>query len=149
MKVVIRLLAMARYLMLLRQSREIRRIVQELPVTAQRAVGQLAMSEIRNAARLPQPHLYGSEVEDRYQPWGDAASHALVKAQSRTPQLKLRGVALWLAVVFHETRESNHPSLQVIHREVLGLLGTLKGTYAAHVAASAQREREAEEQQAA
>ena len=131
MKVVIRLLALARFLMLSRQAREIRRIVQELPVSAQRAVGQLAMAEIQNAARLPAPHFYGSEVEDRYQPWGDATQVAYSKAQSRTPQLKLRGIALWLAVAYHETRESAHPQLQGVHRDVLGLLGLLKGTYGA------------------
>ena len=129
MKVVIRLLVLARYLMLARQAREIRRLVQELPVTAQRAVGQLAMTEIRNAARLVSPHLYGSQVEDRYQPWGDATDQAYRRAQQRTPQLKLRGIALWLAVVFHETRDSSHASLQGLHRDVLGLLGLLKGTY--------------------
>lgn len=134
MKVMIRLLALARFLMLSRQAREIRRIVQELPVSAQRAVGQLAMAEIQNAARLPAPHLYGSEVEDRYQPWGDATQVAYSKAQSRTPQLKLRGIALWLAVAYHETRESAHPQLQGLHRDVLGLLGQLKGTYAANAA---------------
>lgn len=134
MKVVIRLLALARYLMLARQAREIRRIVMELPVSAQRAVGQLAMAEIQSAARLPSPHLYGSEIEDRYQPWGDASQQAYARAQSRTPQLKLRGIALWLAVVYHETRESAHPQLQGVHRDVLGLLGQLKGTYAAHAA---------------
>lgn len=137
MKVVIRLLVLARYLMLLRQSREIQRIVQQLPITAQRAVGQLVMAEIRNAARCSQPHLYASRVEDRYQPWGDATQQAFAKAQSRTPQLKLRGIALWLAVVFHETRDSNHANLQSIHREVLGMLGLLKGTYSAHGLAEA------------
>jgi hypothetical protein len=130
MNVVIRLLVLARYLMLLRQAREVRRIVQALPVTAQRALGQLAMSEIRNAARLPSPHLYGSETGDRYQPWGDATQLAFARAQSRAPQLKLRGLALWLAVAFHETRDSNHASLQGLHREILGLLGQVKGTYA-------------------
>lgn len=129
MKVVIRLLALARWLMLNRQARELRRIVQELPVSAQRAVGQLAMAEIQNAARLPQPHLYGSEVEDRYQPWGDATQQAFAKSQSKNAQIKLRGIALWVAVVYHETRESPHPQLQAMHRDVLGLLGVLKGTY--------------------
>jgi hypothetical protein len=132
MKVMIRLLVLARYLMLARQAREIRRVVQELPVTAQRAVGQLAMTEIRNAARLPTPHMYGSESQERYQPWGDATQLAFARAQSRTPQLKLRGLALWLAVAFHETRESPHSSLESLHREVLGMLGQLKGTYAAN-----------------
>jgi hypothetical protein len=134
MKVVIRLLALARFLMLSRQAREIRRIVLELPVSAQRAVGQLAMAEIQQAARLATPHFYGSEIEDRYQPWGDATQLAFAKAQSKTPQLKLRGIALWLAVTYHETRDSAHPQLQGVHRDVLGLLGQLKGTYATHAA---------------
>jgi hypothetical protein len=148
MKVVIRLLALARYLMLLRQLREIRRIVLELPITAQRAVGQLAMSEIRNAARCSQPHLYGSQVEDRYQPWGDATQQAFAKAMSRAPQLKLRGVALWLAVVFHETRDSSHAQLQAIQRDVLGILGQIKGTYAAHAAAPPNGQGESAQQAA-
>ena len=129
MKVVIRLLALARWLMLNRQARELRRLVQELPISAQRAVGQLAMAEIQAAARMPQPHLYGSEAGDRYQPWGDATQQAFLKSQARNPQVKLRGMALWIAVVYHETRESPHPQLQAMHREVLGLLGVLKGTY--------------------
>ena len=95
MKVMIRLLALARFLMLNRQAREIRRIVLELPVSAQRAVGQLAMVEIQHAARLATPHFYGSEIEDRYQPWGDATQLAFAKAQSKTPQLKVRGIAVW------------------------------------------------------
>jgi hypothetical protein len=129
---MIRLLALARFLVLSRQARAIRRIIEELPVSAQRAVGQLAMVEIQTAARSPAPHLYGSEDNDRYQPWGDAASLAFTKAQSKIPQLKLRGLALWLAVTFHETSESPHSHLRAVHRDVLGMLGLLKGTYAAN-----------------
>ena len=132
MKVMIRLLALARYLMLSRQARAIRRIIEALPVSAQRAVGQLAMVEIQTAARSAAPHLYGSEQTDRYQPWGDATELAFAKAQSKVPQLKLRGIALWLAVAFHETSESPHSHLRGVHRDVLGMLGLLKGTYAAH-----------------
>ena len=132
MKLLIRMLVLARYLTLNRQAREIRRIVQSLPVTAQRAVGQLAMAEIQNAAKEANPHLYASENIDRYQPWGDASSLSFSKARSRVPQLKLRGIAVWLAVVYHETRDSQHHSMLEIHREVLGLLGLLKGTYAAN-----------------
>jgi hypothetical protein len=140
MKVVIRLLVLARYLMLSRQAREIRRIVQELPVSAQRAVGQLAMAEIQNAAKSPTPHLYGSTVGDRYQPWGEATQLAFSKSQSKTPQLKLRGIALWLAVAYHETLNSGHSNLQGVHRDVLGMLGLLKGTYAANAVRSMEEE---------
>ena len=132
MKVVIRLLALARFLMLSRQAREIRRIIEELPISAQRAVGQLAMAEIQSAARSPSPHLYGSEAADRYQPWGNATELAYSKAQSKVAQLKLRGIALWLAVTYHETADTRHTHLRAVHRDVLGMLGQLKGTYAAN-----------------
>lgn len=130
MKLLIRALVFCRYIVLNRQVREIKRSIQSLPVTAQRAVGQLAMTEIETASRTPVPHLYGSSSTDIYQPWGDGATLAFNRARSRVPQLKLRGTALWLAIVFQETRESPHASMQTLHRDLLGMLGLLKGTYA-------------------
>ncbi len=130
MKLLIRALVFCRYIVLTRQSREIKRNIQSLPVTAQRAVGQLAMSEIETAGRSPVPHLYGSSSTDIYQPWGDGAALAFSRACSRVPQLKLRGTALWLAIAYQETRESPHASMQTLHRDILGMLGLLKGTYA-------------------
>ena len=129
MKLLIRALVFCRFITLSRQMREIKRTVQAMPVTAQRAIGQISMSEIGAAAHTPVPHLYGSSSTDIYQPWGDGASLAFQRARARVPQLQLRGVALWLAVVYQETRESPHASMQGLHREVLGLLGLLKGTY--------------------
>lgn len=129
MKLLIRALVFCRYIVLNRQAREIKRSIQSLPVTAQRAVGQLAMTEIETASRTPVPHLYGSSSTDIYQPWGDGASLAFSRARSRVPQLKLRGTALWLAIAFQETRESPHASMQALHRDILGMLGLLKGTY--------------------
>jgi hypothetical protein len=52
----------------------------------------------------------------------------------------LRGIATWIAVVFYETENSNHTGLQSIHREVLGFMGELRGTFAR---AAAQRAAEA------
>lgn len=129
MKLLIRALVFCRYIVLNRQAREIKRSIQSLPVTAQRAVGQLAMTEIETAGRTPVPHLYGSSSTDIYQPWGDGAALAFGRARSRVPQLKLRGTALWLAIVYQETRESPHASMQTLHRDILGMLGMLKGTY--------------------
>lgn len=130
MKLLTRALVFFRYIMLNRQMREIKRNIQSLPVTVQRAAGQLAMSEIDAAARSSVPHLYGSSSADVQQLWGDGATLAFKRARSRVPQLKLRGTALWLAIVYQETLESPHASMQAMHREVLGLLGHLKGTYA-------------------
>ena len=91
------------------------------------------MTEIETATRSPVPHLYGSSSTDIYQPWGDGATLAFNRAKSRVPQLKLRGTALWLAIAYQETRDSPHASMQGLHRDVLGLLGLLKGTYSGDV----------------
>ena len=131
MRIVTRLLALARYLMLRRQAQEIRGLIQALPASARRALASLTLREIEAAAREPIPHLYASDSHDRYQPWGTATAESIQRARSSVPQLKLKGIATWLAVVFHETQESPHGELQSIHREVLGFLGQLKGTYAA------------------
>lgn len=137
MSVMLRILILTRSMQLLRQLREVQRVVDALPVSAQRAAASLAMQEMRTAARDPLPHLYGSQQADRYQPWGDTAEQALGRARSGNPQLQLRGLALWLAVVFHETRDSQHPAIRAVHREVLGILGRIKGTYEAAAVAKA------------
>jgi len=38
----------------------------------------------------------------------------------------LRGIALWLAVAYHETKNSPHSSLQPQHRQLMQLLRELK-----------------------
>jgi hypothetical protein len=78
------------------------------------------MGEIQNAARAPVPHLYGSTDVHRDQPWSEAASQAFQKSRSNVAQLKLRGIALWLAIVYHETRDIPHEGLSGVHREILG-----------------------------
>lgn len=135
-----KMLALTRFLMLSRQVKEIRRLIDELPRTARSPLGALVNQELQNAAQLPQPHLYGSQRVDRYAPWGDAAELALSRARSDLAQLRLRGIATWIAVVFYETENSNHARLQSIHREVLGFMGELRGTFAR---AAAQRAAEA------
>jgi hypothetical protein len=136
-KLLTRLLVFCRYTVLNRQLREIKRSVFELPVTAQRAVGNLVMSEIEAATKTPVPHLYGSSSTDVHQPWGDGATLAFTRARSRVPQLRLRGLALWLAIVYQETNDSPHASMQSLHREALGLMGLLKGTYGKPIAEAA------------
>jgi hypothetical protein len=139
MQLLIRLLSTVRFMTLRRQLREMRKIVEGLSPSTRSAVATLTMGEIQNAARAPVPHLYGSQDVHRYQPWSEAASQAFVKSRSSVAQLKLRGIALWLAIVYHETRDMPHPGLAEIHREILGLLGHLKGTYNAPSRAAMER----------
>jgi len=136
-KVLINILALLRYLVLTRQARELKRTIAALPLSAKRALAKLTLAEIEAASQELLPHLYGSTGTDRYQPWGNATALAFERARAAVPQLKLRGIALWLAVTFHETQDSPRPLQQALHREVLGFLGDLKGTYAAHARAQA------------
>lgn len=138
MRVVLKLLTLTRYLILSRQLREMRKLIDALPITARKALGSLTTDELQRAAQAPFPHLYGSELPERYQPWGDATEQALLRARSNVPQIKLRAMALWLTVVYHETENSPHPGLQGIHRDVLGVLGDIRGTYRAAAALRAQ-----------
>jgi hypothetical protein len=132
MTLLTRMLATARYLTLMRQARELRGMIDTLPRSGQRALATLALAEIERVARDPEPRRFGDSGSDPYVPWSNAAHEAFQRAKSPVAQLKLKGMASWIAVVFHETRESPHPSLEAVHREVLGFLGILKGTYAAH-----------------
>ena len=141
MSFLIRLLSTLRYMTLRRQLREMRKIVESLSPSTRAAVATLTMGEIQNAARSPVPHLYGCQDAHRYQPWSEVATQAFGKARSSVAQLKLRGIALWLAVVYHETREMPHAGLADVHREILGLLGHLKGTYAGAAASKMSAER--------
>ena len=137
MTLLTRTLALARYLTLMRQARELRRIIGTLPKSAQRALASLALGEIEKAALDPQPQRYGDTDDDPYRPWSNAATEAFARAKSPVAQLKLKGIATWMAVVFHETKDSPYPMLEAVHREVLGFIGILKGTYAAQARAGA------------
>ena len=48
------------------------------------------------------------------------------RVQSDNLEVRLRGIALWLAVVFHETRDSPHSNLLPQQRNVLRVLRELK-----------------------
>lgn len=134
-----RMLALVRYVTLMRQARELRRIIDSLPKSAQRALASLTLAEIELAAKDPTPGRYGNTDPDPYSPWSNAANDAFARAKSPVAQLKLRGIATWMAAVFHETKDSPHPMMESVHREVLGFLGILKGTYASTPRGAAAR----------
>ncbi|WP_449424923.1 hypothetical protein [Rhodanobacter lindaniclasticus] len=45
---------------------------------------------------------------------------------SNNAEVALRGIALWLAVAYHETKTATQPDLQAQHRQLLQLLRELK-----------------------
>ncbi|WP_199098508.1 hypothetical protein, partial [Dyella sp. ASV21] len=86
---------------------------------------------IGQASRTDFPHLYGTSPQERYLPWGHGTDIGLARARSDNPEVALRGIALWLAVAYHETKESPHSSLQVRHRQLMRVLRELKETHRA------------------
>lgn len=119
-------LVMLRARQLGRQFRDIERIVRALPRRTRERLGELTLREIGQASRNDFPHLYGTAPEARYFPWGQGTEAGYDRARSSNPEVALRGIALWLAVAYHETKNSPYPSLQPQHRQLMQLLRELK-----------------------
>ena len=134
MRLVTRIVAKSRAIRLARQLRDIEAAVHALPVGARRQLALLAMKEFANASRCEFPHLYGSPPEQKYLPWGSGTGIGHERARSDNPQVRMRGIALWLAVAFHETREASTADLQMLHRGLLRVMRQLKESAASEPA---------------
>lgn len=119
-------IVMMRARQLSRQLREIRRCIGLLPARHRSRLNMLTLREIGQASRSEFPHLYGTSPEARYLPWGQGTAAGLERACGNNPEVSMRGIALWLAVAYHETRNSPHPSMQPQHRQLLQVLRELK-----------------------
>ncbi|HUA81403.1 MAG TPA: hypothetical protein VL997_13580 [Dyella sp.] len=126
MQIVTRLIAMNRARQLQRQFRQIDRSISILPKRTRARLGIMTLREIGQASRCEFPHLYATDPEQRYMPWGQGTEIGFSRAQSENPEVSLRGIALWLAVAYHETKESPHTSLQPQHRQLLRILRELR-----------------------
>jgi hypothetical protein len=119
-------IAMMRAHQLGRQFRDIERSIRGLPKRTCTRLSALTLREIGQASRSDFPHLYGTAPEARYLPWGQGTQAGYERARSDNPEVALRGIALWLAVAYHETKNSPHASLQPQHRQLMQLLRELK-----------------------
>ncbi|KAA2286240.1 hypothetical protein [Arenimonas fontis] len=135
MDTMITMLTLWRRWMLARQAEVVRRAVSGLTPEQRRQTADQTLAEIQAAACLPIPHLHGDTQQSLYQPWSPVASRAAQRATDRSVQLRQRGIALWLAVVYHETRQARDPGLQAVHRSVLGILRELRETVKAQAPA--------------
>jgi hypothetical protein len=128
MEMLIRLLTQWRTLMLGRQAQRVREAVRAMTPDQRRQAADFTLAEIRSAAAEPLPHLYGDTGTSLYRPWSPVASTMAHRVQDRSIHLRLRAVGTWLAVVYHETRHAPDGGLQILHRDVLGILRELKET---------------------
>ncbi len=126
MQLVARVVAMSRALRLSRQLRQIEAAITDLSAPLRDTLASLTVKELANAARAEFPHLYGSTPDKVYQTWGEGAEVGLERARSDNAQVRVRGIALWIAVVYHETENADHAALTSVHKQVLRLLRVIK-----------------------
>lgn len=127
MRIVTRIIALSRSIQLNRQFREIEKTIAELPLASRRQLAAIAMREFATAAKCEVPHLYCTpDNEQRYQPWGTGTELGFARVRSDNPQVKLRGIALWLTVAYYETKDSKYGEVQNLHRALMRTLRILK-----------------------
>ena len=121
-----RLVATKRAYQLQREYKEIDKLVEALARPARVQLAQLTLKEFSTAAKTEFPHLYGTPPDERYSPWGSGTVTGLARARSDNLPVRMRGIALWLTVAYHETRGSTFPALDGVHRSILRMLRTLR-----------------------
>ena len=126
MKLLVPVIVMWRARQLRRQFDAIERNVRVLSKRSRLQLSTLTLREIGHAAQNDFPHLYGTAPESRYLPWGSGTDTGYARASSANSEVSLRGIALWLAVAYHETKNSPHPAMQAQHRQLLHVLRELK-----------------------
>lgn len=117
-----------RTLVLRRDWAEIESEIERLDGAARKELLDLIMKEIGAAARAPVPHWYGGEPPRGSEPWGQGCDIARRRFRSGNPILKLRGIALWIAVAYHETQDAQQEGLRRVHVQILRGLRSLKET---------------------
>lgn len=126
MRLLTQLIAINRARQLNRQLRDIQQAIQGLSRQNRMRLGTLALREIGQATRCDFPHLYGTPPEERYLPWGQGTEIGYARARSENVEIAIRGIALWLAVAYHETKDAQLGGLQTVYRQLMRQLRELK-----------------------
>lgn len=126
MQFITRVIALSRAVQLRRQYREISKALEEFNPPQRRQLAGLTLREFNAAAACEFPHLYGTPPEDKYRAWGAGTDVGIERLQSENQQVRMRGIALWLTVAYHETKDSPYSEQQDLHRLLMRAMRTLK-----------------------
>lgn len=118
MKYLTRMLALTRFLLLRKQWKDIKSLLNLLNREQENVLGAMVYGELQRAAKHPVPRFYASQRVEAYSPWGDALGAAWDKICSEEPQVQLRGLAVWLAVAYHETVNAALPMVSRLNSEI-------------------------------
>lgn len=131
MRLLMRMLALSRAARMRRQFRDIEQRALALPPPASAALAELIAKECAAAAKLAAPELYGSPPDLKPGGGGIGMDLGHDRARSGNAQVRLRGMALWIAVAYHETRDAAFPEFAELHRDVLRVMRQVKENAAA------------------
>lgn len=123
-RLVTRVTSMGRVARLRRQFGEIEQRALELPRSYRDQLAELIGRECDNVAATADPSLYGTQTENGVTTNG--LDLGFDRARSDNVQVRMRGIALWIALVYHETGESTAPESQELHRAILRVMRELK-----------------------
>lgn len=123
-RLVTRVTAMGRHARLRRQLSEIEHRSLELPRSYREQLADLIGRECDNVAQCADPAQYGTQIEGGVTQNGLDVGYD--RARSDNVQVRMRGLALWIALVYHETRGASAPDIEDLHRQVLRIMRELK-----------------------
>lgn len=123
-RLVTRVTSMGRNARLRRQFGEIEQRALELPRSYRDQLAELIGRECDNVAATADPSLYGTQTENGVTMTG--LDLGFDRARSDNVQVRMRGIALWIALVYHETGLSQTPESEDLHRHVLRIMRELK-----------------------
>lgn len=119
-------LAYARSIQLSRELKSIERIVGNMTNHQRERLAVSTLRELKAASKDPFPHLYSSQADMRYRPWGDGTRVAWERIRSANNELRAKGISLWIAVAFYETQQSQFQSTQGIYRRLVKVIRELR-----------------------
>lgn len=123
-RLVTRVTSMGRAARLRRQFGEIEQRSLELPRSYREQLAELIGRECDNVEAAADPSSYGTQTENGVTTNG--LDLGFDRARSDNVQVRMRGIALWIALVYHETRNAEAPESQELHRAILRVMRELK-----------------------
>ncbi|HVU82732.1 MAG TPA: hypothetical protein VHD89_12080 [Rhodanobacteraceae bacterium] len=123
-RLVTRVTSMGRAARLRRQFGEIEQRSLELPRSYREQLAELIGRECDSVEAAADPSIYGTQTENGVTTSG--LDLGFDRARSDNVQVRMRGIALWIALVYRETRNAEAPESQELHRAILRVMRELK-----------------------
>lgn len=123
-RLVARVTSLGRAARLRRQFGEVEQRSLELSRSYRDQLAELIGRECSNIVAAPDPSLYGAQTDDGVTSSG--LDLGFERAKSDNVQVRMRGLALWIALVYHETSDATAPESQELHRNILRVMRELK-----------------------